>query len=174
MISFATTILKFDQQGEKTGWTYISVPGALAQKLKQGNKKSFRVKGWLDAFPIKGVALIPMGGGDFIMALNASMRKGIRKQKGAVVQVVLEEDEEELKLSPDLMVCLADEPAALTQFRRLPKGHQRYFSNWVESGKTAPTKAKRIAHAIRFLSEGKNFGEMLRAIRQEKEDPKAT
>ena len=48
MVSYSTTILKFDEQGEKTGWTYIVIPSAIAQKLKPGNKKSFRVKGKLD------------------------------------------------------------------------------------------------------------------------------
>jgi hypothetical protein len=45
MIKFTATLLKFDKQGEKTGWTYIEIPADLAQKLKPGNKKIFRVKG---------------------------------------------------------------------------------------------------------------------------------
>ena len=28
MIGFKTTLLKFDQQGEKTGWTYINIDDA--------------------------------------------------------------------------------------------------------------------------------------------------
>ena len=77
MIKFAATILKFDKQGEKSGWTYIIIPSEMAQQLYPQNKKSFRVKGKLDAYAIEGVALIPMGEGDFIMALNAGMRKSI-------------------------------------------------------------------------------------------------
>ena len=82
MIKFTATILKFDKQGEKTGWTYITIPSEMAQQLYPGNKKSFRVKGKLDEHSIEGVALMPMGEGDFIMALNAGMRKGIGKTKG--------------------------------------------------------------------------------------------
>ncbi|MDB5246011.1 MAG: hypothetical protein JWQ40_405 [Segetibacter sp.] len=33
MVEFTTTIKRFAQQGEKTGWTYIDVPEAIAQKL---------------------------------------------------------------------------------------------------------------------------------------------
>ena len=44
MIKFTATILKFDKQGEKTGWTYIIIPSEMAQQLYPGNKKSFRVK----------------------------------------------------------------------------------------------------------------------------------
>ncbi len=83
MIKFSTTILKFDKQGEKTGWTYIIIPAKIVQQLKPKNKKSFRVKGKLDDFEINKVALMPMGEGDFIMAINAAMRKGIGKRKGA-------------------------------------------------------------------------------------------
>jgi hypothetical protein len=170
MISFSTTILKFGQQGEKTGWTYILIPAEMAQQLKPGNKKSFRVKGELDKHSIKGVALLPMGEGDFIMALNAAMRRAIKKQKGAELRVQLQVDNEEIKPSAELMECMADEPEALKNFNNLPKGYQNYFSNWIESAKTETTKAKRIAYAIRFLSKGKNFGEMIRAMKKEKEE----
>ncbi|MGN6401505.1 MAG: YdeI/OmpD-associated family protein [Flavisolibacter sp.] len=169
MISFTTTILKFGQQGEKTGWTYIIIPSEVAQQLKPGNKKSFRVKGRLDNFSIKAVALLPMGEGDFIMALNAAIRKGIKKQKGAALHVQLQVDNEEIKPSAELMDCMADEPEALNNFNNLPKGHRNYFSKWVESAKTETTKAKRIAYAIRFLSKGNSFSEMIRAMKKEKE-----
>lgn len=45
MIDYTTIILQFAEQGEKTGWTYIEIPADLAQQIKPGNKKSFRVKG---------------------------------------------------------------------------------------------------------------------------------
>ena len=75
MIKCSATIQKFDAQGEKTGWTYITIPAVIAKKINPGVKKSYRVKGKLDEFEIDKVALIPMGEGDFIMAINAVMRK---------------------------------------------------------------------------------------------------
>ena len=167
MVSYVTTILKFGQQGEKTGWTYIMIPSGLAQQIKPGNRKSFRVKGSLDQYPVKGVALLPMGEGNFIMPLNAAMRKGIRKQKGASLQVKLEIDTEEIRPPEDLIACLADEPEARKKFDSLSKGHQNYFVKWITSAKTDETKAKRIAYTIRFLSKGHNFPEMLRALKKE-------
>lgn len=41
----------------------------------------------LDVFAVKGMALMPMGDGDFIMAIKADLRRGIRKGKGAVLRV---------------------------------------------------------------------------------------
>lgn len=162
MVSFITTILKFDEQGEKTGWTYIEIASEYASKLKPGNKKSFRVKGKLDDHPIKGVALIPMGEGNFIMAINAAMRKGIGKRKGAKLSVKLEVDESPVTLSADLLDCLSDEPKAQAHYKTLSPGHQKYFSNWIESAKTEPTKAKRIAMAVNALARAMGYPEMIR------------
>lgn len=162
MIRFNTTILKFDQQGEKTGWTYILIPAKTAQKLKPGNKKSFRVKGLLDELPISGVSLIPMGAGDFIMAINAAMRKGTGKRKGDQLKVQLEEDKKQPEMSEELMLCLEEEPAALQQFNSLAGSHRNYFSKWIDSAKTVPTRARRIALAIEALLAKKDFGQMLR------------
>lgn len=170
MVNFKAVLKKFDNQGEKTGWTYIEIDEAIAQKLKPKNKKSFRVKGFLDQFVIKGVALIPMGEGNFIMAVNAAMRKGIGKRKGAEVKVKLELDVEPLPMSAELIACLEDEPKALKFFKTLSPGHQNYYSKWIESAKTDATKAKRIAQAVNALSKGLHYGLMIRALKAEKDE----
>lgn len=169
MVKFTATLLQFAEQGEKTGWTYIEVPADLAEQLKPGTKKSFRVKGKLDHFSIEGVALVPMGGGNFILAVNADMRKGIGKRKGALVKVQLQEDKKGYVLNADLVECLADDPAAQAFFKSLPQGHQNYFSKWIDSAKTEPTKAKRIAMAVSALSKRMGYPEMIRSNKQKKE-----
>ena len=162
---FTATIHQFAQQGEKTGWSYIEIPVDIVQKLKPGNKKSFRVKGKLDNHSIKSVALIPMGGGKFIMTINASMRKSIGKRKGAMLKVALEEDKSQFVFNKDFMDCLKDEPVAMNFFKTLPGSHQRYFSKWIDDAKTDPTKTKRIAQAVTALSKEFGYGEMLRALK---------
>src|SRR5690606_33952339 len=107
MVRFTATIHKFEKQGEKTGWSYIEIPADLAQQLLPGNKKAFRVKGRLDQFKISGVSTIPMGGGNFIIAINAAMRKGTGKKHGAMLQVQLEIDKTPYELNPDFLECLA-------------------------------------------------------------------
>src|SRR4030095_6655344 len=89
MVQLATIMKRFDSQGEKTGWTYIEIPANLAQKLKPGNRKEFKVKGKIDKHAINRVSLLPMGGGAFIMPVNANMRKAIGKRHGAMVKVEL-------------------------------------------------------------------------------------
>jgi hypothetical protein len=172
MIRFKTIILKFQKQGEKTGWTYIEVPAELAQQLKPGNKKTFRVKGKLDNYSFQQVALLPMGNGTFIMALNATMRKNIGKKQGHSVVVQMEHDQRPLQPSADFIACLADDAAAAEFFKSLAKSHQDYFTKWIESAKTDQTKAGRIAHSINYLSRKQGFGEMLRDLKRNREELK--
>ena len=113
MITYTTSILQFDKHGEKTGWSYIEVSADIAEQLKPGCKKSFKVKGKLDGYSISQVSLLPMGNGNFIVPINAAMRKGTGKKKGAMLKVQLAEDKKEYELNTDLMECLADEPAAM-------------------------------------------------------------
>jgi hypothetical protein len=95
MVAFTAKIQKFIKQGEKTGWTYIEIHSRYAQKIKPDTKVSYRVKGLLDDFRIEKTALLPMGDGNFIMPLNATLRKGIGKKVGDTLQVKLEVDERE-------------------------------------------------------------------------------
>lgn len=162
MIGFKTTLLKFDKQGEKTGWTYILIPNKLAEKIKPASKKSFRVKGRIDELKIKSVSLLPMGGGDFIMPVNASMRKEIKKNKGATVTVEMEEDNAQLRLSPGLLTCLKDDPESRSYFNKLAPSHQQYYSKWIESAKTDATKTKRIALCVTAFSNKLSYPEMMR------------
>ena len=169
MVHFKTNINKFEKQGEKTGWTYIAISAQLADKINPGVKTSYRVKGRLDNYPIEKIAIMPMGDGSFIMPLNAVIRKAIKKQKGAEVEAWLSLDSEPIPLDKDFLDCLHDEPKASDYFYKLAKGHQNYFSKWIESAKTEPTKAKRIAMAVNALSKGWGFPEMLRANKKEKQ-----
>jgi len=162
MIEYSTTILKFDSKGEKTGWTYIEIPSDVADKLKKGFKKSFRVKGKLDNHVIEKAALLPMGNGNFILPINSSMRKGIGKKHGSRLFVKLEVDKTEIKINEELISCLDHEPEAKTFFNQLPRSHQFYFSKWIDSAKTNNTKAERIALAIQALQNRLRFSEMLK------------
>lgn len=168
MIKFIALLEKFGKKGEKTGWTYFVIRSEQTKKINPGVKTSFRVKGKLDDFAIKGVAIIPMGEGDFIMPVNANMRKGIKKQKGEKIIVQLELDKAELKISTDFLSCLKDEKEAKAFFDKLSKSHQNYFSKWIESAKTPETKAKRIAQSINGFKMKMGYPEMMRYYKANK------
>lgn len=167
MVEFKATLQKFGSQGEKTGWTYVEIPAELAAKIKPGTKKSFRIKGKIDNLAFKG-AVLPMGGGDFIFAVNSAIRKKIKKFKGDEVVMKVEADKAAPVLNKDLLACLAEDKKANDIFQQLPPSHKNYYSKWVNEAKTEPTRAKRIAMILDGLPKGWDFGQMLREARANK------
>lgn len=170
MVTFTTTIKKFAAQGEKTGWTYIEIPTVITEQLKPGTKTTFRVKGTLDDYAIQCVALVPMGGGSFIMALNATMRKSIKKRVGDTIQASLQHDPKQPEPPAGFMESLNDEPAALEQYGRLSKSHKGYFTIWLTSVKSDAAQAKRMAQAVTALAKGQDFVQMVRSLKQHRND----
>ena len=158
---FNAMIERFEKQGEKTGWSYIYIPKRFASKMTD-QKTSFRVKGKLDDYTIKQVALLPMGTGDFIMPINGEMRKQLNKMEGETIKVEIDIDTSELEADQDFLDCLAEEPSALAHYEKLTQGHKNYFTKWLETAKTQETKASRIAMAVDALKRGLRFDEMLR------------
>lgn len=165
MVSFKAQLQKFGSKGEKTGWTYIEIPAVATAQLNPGCKKSFRVKGKIDEHSISAVALTPMGKGAYILAVNATMRKAIRKIEGASVNVRLTIDEDKIAHDADLLTCLLDEQLAHKYFKSLPPSHQNWFSNWVKQAKTENTKTKRLATVVTTCINKLSFSEMMRSYR---------
>ena len=171
MIEFTTLIMQFRKKGDKSGWTYIEVPSEIACKIKPNTNKTFRVKGYLDTYPVYGVALLPMGNGSFIMPLNASTRKGISKRKGALLHVKLEVDNDyQVSMPVELEECLNDEAEARDYFDRLNRSNQGYFLKWIGSAKTHETRIKRIEHTLEALRLKIDYGAMLRRIKQNRRE----
>lgn len=168
MVDFNAIILQFADQGEKTGWNYIEVPAHISARIKPGYKKSYCVKGRLDALNVSGIALMPMGNGNFIMALKADIRKGIRKSKGAMLRVMIEEDVDyKVEVPDDLAECFDFEPDALKYFDTLPRSHRDYFLNWIAAAKTNETRAKRIVNTVNAMLRKWDYGHMIREIRKD-------
>lgn len=168
MTTYTTSIKQFEEKGDKSGWTYIELPADLAQELNPGVRKAYRVKGRIDNYKFARISLIPAGGGNYIMALNAEMRKNIAKRKGAQVKVTLVVDSSERQLPKWIEECLADEPAANRFFNELTPGHQNYFLNWLESAKSDATRVKRMTMTVNALAKKQDFGQMIRSSKQNK------
>jgi hypothetical protein len=168
MIAFETMILQFGEMGEKTGWRYVEIPANLAQELKPGNKRAFRVKGKVDSFKISGFALMPMGDGKFIMPLKAEIRKAIRKESGAMVRIELEEHTDfKVEIPAELQECFDFDPEAQTQFETLAMSHRNYFIKWIENAKTSETRTKRIVNTVNAMLRKWDYNTMIREIKKE-------
>jgi hypothetical protein len=166
MVTFTAEIEKFEQMGEKTGWTYVFIPKEIAHQIKPGCKKSFRVKGRLDNIAIHGLALTPMGEGDFILALKTALRKQLKKEQGAVLSLELADDHDfKIEMPQELDLCLSDDPGLMEQFLSMPKSHQNYYINWFNAAKTEKTRVKRLTMIVNAMEQRLDFGEMIRAAK---------
>jgi hypothetical protein len=166
---FEAIIQRFGRLGEKTGWTYITIPEKEALKMHHADRKGFRVKGWLAELAIAQVALMPMGAGEFVLPINAAMRKGLAKPLGAKIRVRLSKDTSKLTIASDLLTCLEDEPEAKSFFESLAPSHQKYFSKWIDEAKTEATRTKRLAQAVEGLCRKMDYGTMIRWGREQKD-----
>ena len=164
-VEFIATMLKFDKKGDKTNWTYIIIKSSIADKLNPGVKTAFRVQGQLDDYNISQVALLPSGEGDFIMPINATMRRHLKKQVGARLKVKIAAEVSKPPMDVDLIQCLKEEPEAWKTFSSMSQSHQRYFNNWVSSAKTSGTRDKRIAHTITAMLRNWDYGQLIRSLK---------
>lgn len=163
MIVFEAEIERFSKMGEKTGWSFITIPMHIASQIKPDCRKSFRVRGFLDTLPVEGMSFIPMGEGDFILALKASLRKQLRKEEGAKLRLELEEDTSfKIDMPEDLELCLSEEPHYMDNFLKMPKSHQNYYINWLNTAKTETTRVKRLTKIVIAMDRNLTFSEMMR------------
>lgn len=163
MTQLSLMIEQFDQKGEKTGWTFLSISADVANELKPDCKVSFRVKGTIDTVAFSGIALCPMGEGNFILPLKKELQKKIGKRKGAIVSLTLEEDKDfKYEIPDDLDNCLSDIDGALLQFYSMPKSHQNYYIRWLDEAKTSETRLKRLVQTVEAMEKKMDYGEMVR------------
>ncbi|KAF5277842.1 hypothetical protein FQR65_LT15926 [Abscondita terminalis] len=123
-------------------WLMISITHLYfkKEKLKKRDESPWEI----DQVRIQGKSLIPMGGGDFILALDAKLRKQLRKEEGNVVNLCLEHDVDfKIEMPEDLEVCIAQEDGLLEHFLSYTKAHQNYFINWLNTAKTETTRKQK-------------------------------
>ncbi|WP_448635262.1 YdeI/OmpD-associated family protein [Pedobacter panaciterrae] len=105
------------------------------------------------------------------MALNAGIRKQLKKDLGGVLELALEEDTTfKIEVPEDLEVCLSDEPHLLKNFLKQPKSHQNWYINWLNSAKTEATRTKRIVKIVLAMDKDWDFGTMMRDGKPRKEE----
>ena len=78
-------------------------------------------------------------------------------EKGINVQKVKKPAEKkEIVVPDDLAAALAKDKKAKTQFEKFSNSHRREYVMWITEAKTEPTRLKRLATTIEWLSEGKS------------------
>ncbi len=165
MVTFQAKIWRAETQGTAMlGWAYIEVPRAIADQLNPDYKQVYRVRGEIDGQVFSGLALMPKGEGDYMLAINGRMRKALKKGVGDMLFLRLEEDKDfTIEMPEALEVCLLDDEANLmARFMALAKSHRNYFIKHINEAKTEPTRIKRIAMTVEAMTLGLDFGAMIR------------
>jgi uncharacterized protein YdeI (YjbR/CyaY-like superfamily) len=75
--------------------------------------------------------------------------KGIKVAKKPV-------DKKELVVPVDLTKALSTNKAAKAAFDKFSYSHKKEYVQWIEEAKTEPTRNKRLATTVEWLSEGKS------------------
>lgn len=167
MIYLKAEIERFETNGEKTGWSYVFIPQEIADEIKPSCRIGFRVRGLIDGVMVNGMSVMPVKDSGFILPLNKPLRKSLRKEAGAVIELRLEFDADfKIEMPEDLEVCLAQEDDLLAYFLSMPKSHQNYFITWLNTAKTEPTRTKRLIMIVDAMAKKQDFGLMIRSNRQ--------
>lgn len=167
MVYLKAEIERFDVNGEKTGWSYVFIPQDVADRIRPNSRIGFRVRGLIDGVIINGMSVMPVKESGFVLPLNKPLRKSLKKEEGAVVELRLEFDLDfKIELPEDLEVCLAQEDGLLEYFLSLPKSHQNYFITWLNTAKTEPTRTKRLIMIVDAMAKKQDFGLMIRSNKQ--------
>jgi uncharacterized protein YdeI (YjbR/CyaY-like superfamily) len=69
----------------------------------------------------------------------------------------------------DLQEFFYFEPEAMDFFNMLAKSHRSYFIKWITDAKTTETRAKRIVNTVNAMLRKWNYGQMIRALKAEKD-----
>lgn len=164
MVYLKVEIEKYESNGEKTGWSYAFIPQEISNQIKANERRSFRVKGFIDEIGVNGLSLIPVKEDGFILALNQTLRKGLKKEVGATIELKLVFDADfKIEMPEDLELCLTQEEGLLSIFLAQPKSHRNYFINWLNSAKTETTRTKRLVMIVDAMAKKQDFGLMIRS-----------
>lgn len=139
----------------KGGWTYIDLPEiVLHEKRPFGGMK---VRGHIDDVELEKFSLLPMGEGVLFMAVNAKVRKSLKKEAGDTVSLKLYLDESPFITPEEILLCLEEEPKAMKHFTNLTESQQKGYLDWIYAAKDEDAKVSRIAVMIDQMLEGYRY-----------------
>lgn len=134
--------------------TYVEIPEIPMAKAPFGMLK---VRGKIDNYEFSDVHLMPLGNGNLVLAVKASIKKIIKKEAPDTVHVILYEDTTPLIIPEDLLLCMRYEDGLLEKFKIYTDGQKKAFIDWINSAKTEQTKIDRIAKTITMIQNGEKF-----------------
>lgn len=132
---------------------YVDVPSDISRALGEG-ATHVPVEGEVEGTPLR-TTLVSRGKGSYRLAIHGDIRKKLRIDAGAVVEVVLCRDEasREPVLPPAMTLALRNSPKAQAEFRGMTTALRRQIVRYVTQVKKESTLERRVAGLMRSLEK---------------------
>jgi hypothetical protein len=135
---------------------FVDVPCDVSRALGDGTPH-VPVRGEVERVPLK-TTLVSRGKGGYRMAIHGDIRKKLRVDAGAVVEVAIERDEDsrEPVLPPALVLALRNSPKAQAVFRQMTTALRRQIVRYLTSVRQQSTLERRVAKFVQRLEQRKS------------------
>jgi hypothetical protein len=130
---------------------FVDVPAKVSRAFGE-DSSSVAVKGQVEGVSLQ-TTLVPRGNGLYRMAIHGDIRKKLRVDAGAVVEIAIERDQEsrEPALPPAFVLALRNSPKAQSNFRAMTTALRRQIVRYLMSVKQQSTIERRIPKLVRAL-----------------------
>jgi hypothetical protein len=134
---------------------FVDVPPEVSRELGDG-VPHIAVKGEVEGVPLQ-TTLVSRGEGLYRLAIHGDIRKKLRMDAGAVVELAIERDEasREPLLPPALVLALRNSPKAQIAFRQMTTALRRQIVRYLTHVKQQSTLERRVAGFVRRLEQRK-------------------
>lgn len=132
---------------QKMGAWTVAILNIDAKKVF-GKAGHIRVKGTIDGVPFDDSSLMPMGTGEHCLPIRLEIRKAIKKEAGASIEIILEEDNSDLQLPKELTEAFEASAEAKKMFEAYSPSHKRNYVRYINESKKKETREKRAIESV--------------------------
>lgn len=148
-------VLMLEKFPGKGGWTFVRLPEI---KTTSGKPLGWdKVRALFDDHEVSEIGLLSLGNGQRFLPVKAEIRKSISKQAGDQVRLQLFARVKELDIKTEFLLCLEDEPEALSHFQNWKAVEREKYISWIEHGQSTEQQVERMAKAVDRIAAGLFF-----------------
>src|SRR5277367_7151835 len=132
---------------------FVDVPAAVSKELAR-DVMNLPVRGTVERVPVR-TTLVSRGKGCHRMAIHGDIRKKLRVDTGAVLEIAIEldEDSREPVLPPSLVITLRQSPHAQAVFKTMTTALRRQIVRNITSVKSQEALERRVLKVVTRLEQ---------------------
>jgi hypothetical protein len=132
---------------------FVDVPAGVSKTLGDG-AAHVPVMGEVEGVPLRST-LVSRGKGCYRLAIHGDIRKKLKVDAGAVVEIAIERDEQsrEPALPPALVLALRNSPKAQGVFQKMTTALRRQVVRYLTSVRQQSTLEGRVTKFVRVLEQ---------------------